>query len=197
MARTPRLLPLLFALVLALGLTGQARRASAQTAQEIFIQTVAAGAQKGWDDYRVPASVTIAQAILETGWGSSELSSKYHNYFGIKCGTVKSPYQSGCVDMLTTEYRSDGTKYTVVDSFRTYANPDMSMIDHGHFLTANSRYAPAFEFASEPVKFADAMHRAGYATDPNYASKLSRAIQSTLAVARVPAAGQAASSVQA
>ena len=121
--------------------------------------------------YGVPASVTIAQAILESGWGGSELATRANNYFGIKCAAVASPHQIGCIDKATWEHLN-GNDVTVTASFRRYASMRDSFLDHGLFLT-KPRYAAAFK-AATPDEFAHEIWRAGYATDPQYPAKLVR-----------------------
>ena len=121
--------------------------------------------------YRVPASVTIAQAILESGWGGSELATRANNYFGIKCAAVASPHQIGCIDKATWEH-INGNDVTVTASFSRYASMRDSFLDHGLFLT-KPRYAAAFKTAT-PDEFAHEIWRAGYATDPQYPAKLVR-----------------------
>ena len=121
--------------------------------------------------YRVPASVTIAQAILESGWGGSELATRANNYFGIKCSAQASPHQVGCVDRETWEHLN-GNDVTVTASFRRYVSMTDSFLDHGLFLTSRPRYAAAFEPGIGADEFARRIHAAGYATDPNYSNKL-------------------------
>jgi len=121
--------------------------------------------------YGVPASVTIAQAILESGWGRSDLATKASNYFGIKCSAQASPHQVGCVDRETWEHLN-GNDVTVTASFRRYASMADSFLDHGLFLTSRPRYAAAFEPGLSADEFARRIHAAGYATDPAYPGKL-------------------------
>lgn len=162
--------------VAGLGLHGpQNPRAVAATNAEVevFLAELADGAKQSWYQFGVPASVTLAQAALETGWGSSSLSSKYNNYFGIKCNKTKpSPYQNGCVDMVTTEYDSKGNPYQIVDSFRTYSSVANSMLDHGYYLKTRGLYTRAFPKNEDPCQFAIEVRRGGYATDPGYATLL-------------------------
>ena len=138
--------------------------------QDAFIATCVEAARESWRTYRVPVAVTIAQAILESGWGRSDLAVVARNYFGIKCSSVASPYQTGCVDKATWEHLG-GTDVTVTAAFRTYATMRDSFLDHGLFLT-RPRYAAAFETA-DPDVFAYRIWEAGYATDPAYPGKLS------------------------
>jgi len=142
--------------------------AKPMTKQEKFIASVAPAAQESERDSGVPAAVTIAQAILESNWGESGLSVKAHNYFGIKA--MSGPGPAGTISMDTWEVF--GGKDTVVkDAFKAYNNLDESIMDHGNFLKNNARYAAAFN-TTDPEAFASKIHKAGYATDPAYTSKL-------------------------
>jgi flagellar protein FlgJ len=139
-----------------------------------FIAAAAAGAQAGWREYGVPASTTIAQAILESGWGRSGLSLTDKNYFGIKCqGTSHGALATGCHVYNTTECGSTAAScFATSASFRTYATMANSFRDHGNFLKVNSRYKPAFVYTKDANKFIWTVWKAGYATDPNYFTKV-------------------------
>jgi len=143
-----------------------------------FIASAAPGARKGWKQYGVPASVTIAQAILESGWGRSALSASDRNYFGIKCFGDAGPIAEGCHTYQTWECDKAGRCFTTKASFRTYATAADSYLDHGHFLRANSRYKGAFRYGRQPDAFAQAIWKAGYATDPKYVAKLTGLMKS-------------------
>ncbi|WP_189116052.1 sporangiospore maturation cell wall hydrolase GsmA, partial [Pilimelia terevasa] len=136
-----------------------------------FIALAVPGAQRGWREYGVPPSITIGQAILESGWGRSALSSVHHNYFGIKCHD-KGPLASGCYSYQTFECDNKGKCFGMTDSFRTYTTAANSFRDHGRFLRVNSRYAPAFAHTRSSNKFLYRMWKAGYATDPQYYTKV-------------------------
>lgn len=112
----------------------------------------------------VPASVTLAQAALETGWGGSSIGDA-KNLFGIK-GTGP----AGTIRVSTKEFRN-GRMGTEQANFRKYHTWAQSIEDHGKLLQ-NSRYSPAMKYKNNPDQFAREIHKAGYATDPNYASKL-------------------------
>lgn len=112
----------------------------------------------------VPASVTLAQAALETGWGASTIGDA-KNLFGIK-GTGP----AGSISVPTQEFQN-GRMVTIRDSFRKYHSWQESIEDHGRLLQ-NDRYRPALRYKNDPDRYAHAIHDAGYATDPNYASKL-------------------------
>ncbi|GAB1691295.1 sporangiospore maturation cell wall hydrolase GsmA [Krasilnikovia sp. M28-CT-15] len=140
---------------------------------EQFIARSVAGAQRGWRDYGVPPSVTIAQAILESGWGRSDLSVNDGNFFGIKCfNGYHGPLAFGCHTYKTQECTKAGKCFDTTASFRRYASPGMSFRDHGYFLRANRRYRPAFAYTRSANRFIWGVWKAGYATDPNYYTKI-------------------------
>lgn len=142
------------------------------TPHERFIEEAGAAAKEGQTRYGVPASVATAQAILESGWGESGLAQNSHNYFGIKCqdGNL-GDYATGCVDYKTGEV-FDGKSVTITDGFRSYDSAADSFADHGAFLTENPRYSEAFNYTDDPDQFIREVHKAGYATDPEYSDKI-------------------------
>jgi len=116
----------------------------------------------------LPASVVLAQAILESDWGRSELARLHHNYFGIKAhGGAKA---SDAVRYLTTEYR-DGAGKRQQAGFARYPGVEACLADYARVLSRR-RYAPARAVVCNPAVFARALQRCGYATDPRYAHKL-------------------------
>ncbi len=138
-----------------------------------FIAAAVPGAQRGWREYGVPASVTIAQAILESGWGRSGLSVTDRNYFGIKCQNgAYGNLATGCHIYNTSECDKAGKCFATTASFRTYGSMANSFRDHGNFLRVNSRYKPAFGYTKDANKFIWTVWKAGYATDPNYFTKI-------------------------
>ena len=146
---------------------------SPELTPEQFIQASVRGAQQGWREYGVPASVTIAQAILESGWGKSGLSATHRNYFGIKCQNGKyGSLANGCQTYRTTECSKAGNCFSTTGVFRTYSSMANSFRDHGNFLKVNSRYQPAFKYTRDANKFIWNVWKAGYATDPNYYTKV-------------------------
>jgi subtilisin family serine protease len=136
-----------------------------------FIAASVPGAQESQVEHRVPASVTLAQAILESGWGRSALSYYDKNFFGMKCFS-QGTYANGCRNHNTNECTPQGSCFATAASFRTYASAINSFRDHGSLLATNSRYRKAFDNVGEPDKFVAEMHKAGYATDPQYTQKL-------------------------
>jgi flagellum-specific peptidoglycan hydrolase FlgJ len=134
-------------------------------AQQAFINQVAPGALAAQHRYGVPAAVTIAQAIDESGWGQSELAARDHNLFGIK-GTGP----AGSVPMPTQEY-VNGQPVSTSASFRVYHDAAESIDDHGRLLARSGYYQQAMAEHQHPDKFAAALTGV-YATDPNYGSSL-------------------------
>lgn len=111
--------------------------------------------------YKIPASITLAQGLLESGAGRSELARKSNNHFGIKCHTV---WRGDKV------YHDDDEKG---ECFRKYDDPMESYEDHSLFLTTRARYAPLFDLKITDYRgWAVGLKKCGYATDKAYASKL-------------------------
>ncbi|HEX8697518.1 MAG TPA: glucosaminidase domain-containing protein [Myxococcaceae bacterium] len=133
---------------------------------DAFLDRIAAEAIKSQRNTGVPASVTMAQALLESDRGRSGLSKNANNFFGIK-GTGP----AGSVTLPTQEVYN-GRTVTVNAKFRKYDSPSQSFDDHGKFLLKNSRYKPAFNHTGDGKQFAREIHKAGYATDPKYSDKL-------------------------
>ena len=126
---------------------------------------MAPGALAAQSRYGVPASVTIAQAIDESGWGQSALAVRDHNLFGIKgsgpAGT----------DMLPTQEYQAGQMVSVTAPFRVYHNMAESIADHGHLLATSPGYQQAMANRHLPDAFATNLTGV-YATDPQYGSNL-------------------------
>jgi flagellar protein FlgJ len=139
--------------------------------QPAFIDWAGEHARAGWVQYQVPASVTVAQSINESGWGRSGLTVTGNSYFGIKCFGTPGPLAAGCRPYNTSECDDRGC-FPTTATFRVYDSASDSFVDHGRFLTVNSRYRPAFAHTADPDRFAREIHRAGYATDPTYSDKL-------------------------
>ena len=135
--------------------------------QTDFIESIAPGAIESFKETGVYASVTIAQAILESGWGKSGLSKKARNYFGIKA--IGNWDEETC--KMPTKEVVHGRTIIVMADFRSYRDCAGSILDHARFLRENRRYAHAFDAKNGP-DFARAIAKAGYATDPAYATKL-------------------------
>jgi LysM repeat protein len=134
-----------------------------------FIQAAVPLAQDAQRQTGVPASVTIAQAILESDWGTSRLTRAANNYFGIKA--IGNP-NAGDVYWSDTWEVVDGEDVVVRAPFQAYKTAWDSFLDHDQFFLRNRRYAAALLVTSNPQEFAQAIAAAGYATDPAYADKL-------------------------
>ena len=134
--------------------------------QSEFLRTAIGPAIDSMRDTGVPASVTLAQAILESDWGRSGLTKQGKNYFGIKASRKAGP--AGTIYMPTYEAGIG----TVTAGFRKYNTMTESFVDHGLFFVENARYAPAMAVKDDARAFARAIHQAGYATDPAYSTKL-------------------------
>ena len=144
---------------------GPATSSPETRAQLAFIARVAPGAIAAERRYGVPAAVTIAQAIDESGWGQSRLASKDHNLFGIKgLGPAGS-------DLLPTEEYQNGQFVPSATPFRVYHNIAESIDDHGKLLATSQFYRHAMAERHDPNAFAAALTGV-YATDPQYGTKL-------------------------
>jgi flagellum-specific peptidoglycan hydrolase FlgJ len=139
--------------------------ANATSAQQAFIDQIAPGAKVTQQRYGVPAAVTIAQAIDESGWGQSGLATRDHNLFGMK-GT--GPAGS---DLQPTQEFENGQMVSVSASFRVYRDIAESIEDHGKLLATSGYYTHAMAQRHDPNSFAAALTGI-YATDPQYGAKL-------------------------
>jgi hypothetical protein len=138
--------------------------------QMAFLNTAAQAARQGQALTGVPASVTVAQAILESDWGRSTLAQNANNYFGMKVmGTLGN---DGLVWMPTSEYDDSGQLYQTTSAFRAYKSLADSTADHDRLLGSAARYSSAMQSAGDPKQFATLIAEAGYSTDPSYADKL-------------------------
>ena len=128
---------------------------------EDYIETYKDIAMREMRDHKIPASITLAQGLLESGAGNSALAREAKNHFGIKC-------HKGW----------EGETYTMDDDekdecFRKYDNAEESFVDHSLFLTTRSRYAALFELEITDYEgWAKGLKAAGYATNPKYAQLL-------------------------
>ena len=144
------------------------------TAQKNFIQKVGALASADMKKSDVLASLTIAQAILESGWGTSELATGGNALFGIKATKT----WKGKVYCKDTKECYDGVNMVTVSNatFRAYDSWEESITDHSAFLKANKRYKAVIG-ETDYKKACEAIKAAGYATDPEYAEKLIKLIE--------------------
>ena len=153
---------------------------------DAFVQHHRATAERVAQDSGIPASFMLGQAGHETGWGKGEIRHKdgsaAYNLFGIKAGKN---WTGKVAEVTTTEY-IDGVPRKVKAKFRAYDSYEDSFRDYARLITENPRYEQAQNVASagSANAYAKALQQAGYATDPQYATKLTRAIESAVAVQR-------------
>ena len=132
-----------------------------KAAREAYIQTYSALAVSEMERTGVPASITLAQGLLESGAGRSTLATKAHNHFGIKCGKAWRGEKT---------YHDDDAPQ---ECFRSYSKDEDSFKDHSDFLRYYDRYKFLFDLELTDYKgWCYGLKQAGYATDPNYAPKL-------------------------
>jgi flagellar protein FlgJ len=133
----------------------------------------------------IPASFMIAQAAHESGWGKREIrnadGSTSFNVFGIKAG---SSWSGKTAEVVTTEY-VNGRPRKEVARFRSYGSYEEAFKDYARLMKNSPRYSQVVSNASTAQGFAQGLQRAGYATDPAYAAKLSQVINTTLRLQRV------------
>ena len=141
-------------------------RAQVRQTREEYIDRYKHIAVEQMERYGIPASITMAQGILESDCGNSLLSLRSNNHFGIKC---KSNWRGGKV------YHDDDAKG---ECFRAYPSVEASYFDHAEFLDSQPRYDSLFAYASDDYRsWARGLKAAGYATAPDYAQRLVRIIE--------------------
>ena len=128
----------------------------------------------------IPAKFMLGQAALETGWGKREIISRdgssSHNLFGIK---ATSDWKGKVTEAVTTEY-VNGKAQRKVEKFRAYDSYADSFKDYAQLITNNKRYEKVLASAGDASTFAQGLQKAGYATDLNYAAKLTKIIKNSL-----------------
>ncbi len=155
--------------------------------QGAFVQRHAQAAARVEQASGIPAAFMLGQAGHETGWGRSEIrmadGSPSFNLFGIKA----TGGWSGKVAEITTTEFVNGAAQKVVAKFRAYDSYEDSLRDYARLITQSPRYAQVSQQTDSVQAWTSGLQRAGYATDPDYASKLSRAINTTLQLQRARA----------
>jgi len=135
----------------------------------------------------IPARFMVAQAAHESGWGRHEIKnadgSTSFNVFGIKAGAN---WKGPTTEVTTTEV-INGQAHKVKAKFRAYASYEESFADYANMMKNNPRYSKVVASGSSAQGFAQGLQKAGYATDPAYADKLTRMINTTLRLQRVSA----------
>ena len=139
---------------------------SAAQDNEAYIEKYSKIAMREMNDYGIPASITLAQGILESAAGTSRLAVQANNHFGIKCHN----------DWSGEKIYHDDDKND--ECFRKYDQAEQSFIDHSQFLKDRPRYSFLFELDKTDYKaWAKGLKEAGYATDPNYPTRLINLIE--------------------
>lgn len=137
-----------------------AKNSGTQDAVEEYVSVYAEIAKNNMRYHKIPASITLAQGVLESGVGRGRLAVKANNHFGIKCHGWKG----------AKIYHDDDRSQ---ECFRKYTKAEMSYEDHSKFLTGRSRYASLFDLRPNDYKgWAKGLRAAGYATDRKYPQKL-------------------------
>jgi flagellar protein FlgJ len=153
--------------------------------QMAFVDKLADAAAKVEKETGIPSSYMIGQAGHETAWGQHEIKQKggapSFNLFGIK---ATGGWSGKVAEVTTTEY-VNGVAQKTVAKFRAYSSYEESFKDYAKLIGDSPRYAQAKLQTQSPQAFASGLQKAGYATDPEYAAKLSRAINTTLQMRRV------------
>jgi flagellar protein FlgJ len=166
------------------GLTGSARSttsAGKPAHVRAFQDKLADAAEEAERTTGVPAKFMMGQAALETGWGKRVIrnhdGTSSNNLFGIKAGPG---WKGKVATAVTTEY-VNGHPHSRVEKFRSYASHAEAFKDYARMLSNNPRYEKVLAHGGDASTFAHGLQRAGYATDPQYAAKLSRIIKHSLA----------------
>ena len=165
-----------------------------QTGAAGFVQQHTAAAQAAEAQTGIPATFMVAQAAHETGWGRKEIrnadGTPSYNLFGIK---ATGGWNGPTTDVTTTEY-INGRPQRVVAKFRAYSSYEESFADYAKLMKDSPRYQNAVAKAQNATStvtaaagFAKGLQRAGYATDPAYADKLTKVINTTLRLQRLVA----------
>ena len=146
-------------------------------AAETFVQDLWPHAQQAAAKLGVSAQVLVAQSALETGWGRHTIKkpdgSVAFNLFGIKAGNG---WAGQSVQQHTLEFRA-GSMQRELASFRAYDSIPAALDDYVSFVQQRPRYAEALQHAGDDMAYIDGLHQAGYATDPEYASKIHNIMQ--------------------
>lgn len=152
--------------------------------QAEFVSRHDAAARAAEAESGIPAAFMIAQAAHETGWGRREIrnadGTASNNLFGIKAG----PSWKGAVAEVTTTEYVNGEARKVTAKFRAYASAAESFADYAKLMKTSPRYTGVVNSAGSAQGFAQGLQNAGYATDPAYADKLARTINTTLRLQR-------------
>ena len=138
-----------------------------------FVEQIAEYVKKYAGKYGIRVhSPIIAQAILESGWGKSVLASKYHNYFGLKCG---SSWSGKSVNMTTKEEYKVGTLTNIRDNFRVYDSMEAGV--KGYFVFINKKRYANLKGVADPETYVKNLKADGYATSSTYVANIMKVIR--------------------
>jgi peptidoglycan hydrolase FlgJ len=155
------------------------------TSASEFVATHTEAAKKAEAKTGIPATFMVAQAAHETGWGKKNIrmadGSNSFNLFGIK---ADANWKGPVAQITTTEY-VNGQPKKMVQAFRAYSSYDESFADYARMMKTSPRYREVVAQAADAKQFAQGLQGAGYATDPAYADKLGRVINTTLRLQRM------------
>ncbi|KAF1032487.1 MAG: Peptidoglycan hydrolase FlgJ [Pseudomonas sp.] len=159
------------------------------SSQDEFVATMMPMAKQAAARIGVDPRYLVAQAALETGWGKSVMRAQdgtsSHNLFGIKAGQS---WQGGQARAITSEFRN-GEMVKETAQFRSYDSYQDSFHDLVTLLQSNDRYQDVLKSADNPEQFVRELQKAGYATDPDYASKISQIAKTMTGYQNYAAAG--------
>ena len=160
--------------------TSSVSRRSRPAHVQAFQERLSSHAEEASRATGIPAKFMLGQAALESGWGKKVMrtpdGSNSHNLFGIK---ATNGWRGKVVETTTTEYVS-GVAYRKKEKFRAYDSYADSFKDYARLLKSNPRYKNVLENSHDAASFAQGLQRAGYATDPRYAAKLTSIIEKSL-----------------
>ncbi|RCS58194.1 flagellar assembly peptidoglycan hydrolase FlgJ [Parvibium lacunae] len=155
---------------------------STTAAPREFVQRLWQEAKQAEQQVGIPAQFMLGQAALESGWGKREIKfangDPSHNLFGIKAGPG---WRGKVVETVTTEY-INGVPKQVTEKFRAYDSYAAAFNDYARLISQNPRYKQALQEVDSAAGYAAQLQKAGYATDPYYATKLTKTIATTLRV---------------
>ena len=129
-------------------------------------------------EFGIPWQAILVQTALETGWGTSQLATKYNNFGGVKYAGSGAPSK---VKLKTGEV-FDGQAVTIYSDFAAWETPYDGMRGYANFFHRNKRYATALKYPDDPFRFIEEIKKAGYATSTNYISILHGMLKNDLKI---------------
>jgi flagellum-specific peptidoglycan hydrolase FlgJ len=136
------------------------------TTQRAWLMTMVPAAELSMQQWRIPASVTLAQCILESSWGQSDLAKDCKNFFGVKA------QQGQAYEAFPTAEYEHGQRVIEAADFAKYPSAEESFYAHAQLLATLPRYKPAMKDVGNYVDFCMELQVCGYSTSPTYAASL-------------------------